>query len=213
MLFISTINLSLNYNNKNLNINSYIFKLIYVPIIIYLFYIFSLTPWGILLVNLFLCLEFYLLDPFIMNMNAGQNPNNLEILMGSNVHPVIKFRAINNEFSVLEITYPNMSPENKLYLYARAFKMWDYDPRSLTSRDAAIIKMAFSQNLDVINPYNKPLLMGLENNYPVGYKNGIFSNLTGRENNNLKKMGTLFICICKCQIIKWYLIITQLMMN
>ena len=82
-----------------------------------------------------------------------------------------------------------MSPEDKVYLYARAFRKWDSDPESLTPRDAAIIKMAFSQNPDLIQPLNKPLLKGLGNNQPLHFRNGILDVLCYHDNLKLKKDG------------------------
>jgi hypothetical protein len=104
MCFITTIILSLNYNNKNINLNIYIFKLIYVPLcFIPLFCIFSVPLWVVCFVDLFLYIDFCLLDFFILKMDGlnpgnlgggvgpqgpggpagpGQNPNNNSILIG-----------------------------------------------------------------------------------------------------------------------------------
>ena len=98
MCFMNTIILCLNYKNKNINLNLYIIKLIYVPLFfIPLFIFISPSLWLDCLISFFLCIDFCLLGFFTLKMDmfgfkgssnsggpqggegssgSGQNPNN-----------------------------------------------------------------------------------------------------------------------------------------
>src|SRR5260221_3127839 len=83
MCFITTIILSLNYDNKNINLNLYIFKLIYLPLcFIPLYCIFSVSLWGVYLVDLFLYIDICLLGFFLLKMES-LNPGNSGVGVGS----------------------------------------------------------------------------------------------------------------------------------
>ncbi len=213
MCFITTIILSLNYDNKNINLNLYIFKLIYLPLcFIPLYCIFSVSLWGVYLVDLFLYIDICLLGFFLLKMESlnpgnsgggvgsqgpggqgdpGQNPNNhsnLIYLQDKDTHK--KNSDISLRFwNVQQGLWPDFSPEKKVYEYAAIYKKWDTDWKSLTTGEAAFLKMVFYQHTDYIRPENRPLLKGLGNNLPIDCKNPILGPLSRYSNIGIKQDG------------------------
>ena len=109
-------------------------------------------------------------------------------LISSNINPLKKFTAINYRYNTLKPIYDTLSPEQKLYWYAKAFKKWDSDWKNLTGSEAAILKIVYSENLHLISAENKPLLKGLGNNQNIDMSNGILSALRNK-NKGLRKDG------------------------
>jgi hypothetical protein len=188
MSFLSMIILSLNYNNKNNNLNPYLFKIIYIPLIFIIFINSGITL-DVFIISFCIFINIYFNFSFLFSTgnpgsslpgssqgsggvggSGGNNNGSSLVSLIPNDEPVhsnrrfvsLKYNKINERYNTVVQYYNNTGTKREfLDAFIISYNKLYADPHSLNYNDLAVLKKGYVDYNHLLSPNVKLSLHGL----------------------------------------------------